>query len=76
MTELAMTMEQLTTAVQNLTEKFDNLKDNKIAEMSEKQAVMAGDLSRLQKVVYGSLAVVGVQTVGTVLGLFVWLIKR
>lgn len=76
MTELAVTMEQLIEAVKVLTQKFDALRDEKVAQMSEKIAVMETNLSRVQTVVYGALAAVGIQTLAGLAGLLVWLIKK
>lgn len=76
MTELAVTMETLTSAVQNLTTKFDALRDDKVAGMVTEVAVISSKLDRLQNVVYGTLAAVGIEILGGLAALLLWLIKR
>lgn len=76
MTELAVTMEQLTTAVQILNSQFGVLRDEKVADISVKLAIMETNLGRLQTIVYTALAAVGLQALAGLSGLLIWAIKR
>lgn len=76
MTELAVTMENLITAVQALTAKVDSLQNEKVAQMSEKIAVMESNLNRIQSIVYGSATAIALQILAAVVTATIWLLKK
>lgn len=76
MTVLAVTMDQLIDAVKVLTGKLDTLQNEKVASMSEKMAVMETNLNRIQAIVYGSAAAIGLQLLAALVAGLIWAIKR
>lgn len=76
MTVLAVTMDQLIDAVKVLTGKLDTLQNEKVASMSEKMAVMETNLNRIQAIVYGSAAAIGLQLLAGLVAGLIWAIRR
>lgn len=65
--ELRAEMKILITSVKTLTDKMDALQKEHVTEMSSRMAVAEEKINRLEKILYGTMAVVAVQALALII---------
>lgn len=67
---ITLVLDQLNSKVDSLGTKIENIKDVFIVQTTSDVSVLKDKVSRLESIVYGTIAVIGVELVGLVFLIF------